>query len=208
MAAGDVFAGIEGLVGSAFADVLIGDGLPNALDGGAGDDRLYGLDGGDLIDGGEGADLIDGGAGFDTASYRNARMGGGARLDGGVNWGMAAGDVFVRVEGLVGSAFADVLIGDPGDNSLEGRGGVDDLWGLAGADRFAFTGPGFGTDIVRDFEDGVDLLDFSSHAAIGGFADLEISQAGSNLRIDAGADVIFLVDVALADITVADFEFA
>ena len=206
-AAGDAFFGVENLVGSRFGDALIGSNAANHLRGGAGNDRLFGLAGMDRLDGGAGADRLDGGAGFDAADYASAATGGGARLDGGANWGMAAGDVFLAIEGLAGSAFNDTLIGNAGSNTLEGRSGVDSLWGLAGGDRFLFTGPGFGADIVRDFEDGVDILDFSDHAGVSGLGDLALSQAGANVRIGAGADAVFLIGEALADITAADFDF-
>ena len=205
-AAGDVITGVERLVGSRFDDALVGDAGPNRLAGGAGNDRLWGFAGDDGLDGGAGADRLDGGAGLDVADYGSAATGGGARLDGGANWGMAAGDVFLGIEGLAGSAFADTLIGDAAANILEGRAGVDALWGLGGPDRFRFA-PGFGADIVRDFEDGVDILDFSDHAGVSGLADLALSQAGPNVRIGAGADAVFLIGEALADITAADFDF-
>ncbi|TSD90154.1 calcium-binding protein [Mycobacterium sp. KBS0706] len=50
-AAGDTFAGIEGLYGTAFGDALTGD---------AGDNTLWGLDGGDTLDGGDGNDSLQG----------------------------------------------------------------------------------------------------------------------------------------------------
>ncbi|HWW25010.1 MAG TPA: M10 family metallopeptidase C-terminal domain-containing protein, partial [Caulobacter sp.] len=59
---------IEGLGGTALADVLTGDGSANLLYGAAGDDRLVGLGGGDLLIGAEGADQLDGGDGGDMLS--------------------------------------------------------------------------------------------------------------------------------------------
>ena len=208
MAAGDVFANIEGLIGSDFNDTLIGNASANALTGGDGNDRLFGLGGDDLLTGGEGVDTLDGGAGFDTASFGDSASFVGARLDGGVNWGAAAGEVFVGIEGLVGSSFGDVLIGSAGANALEGRAGVDNLYGLGGADRFVFSGPGFGADIVRDFQNGVDLLDFSRHAGVDELSDLAISQSGTSVRIGAGGDAVFLVGLVVADVDASDFIFS
>jgi Ca2+-binding RTX toxin-like protein len=59
-AAGDTFAGIEQLSGSAFNDVLTGDDGAN---------RLLGRGGDDILTGGGGADTFQGGAGNDTFVY-------------------------------------------------------------------------------------------------------------------------------------------
>jgi Ca2+-binding RTX toxin-like protein len=48
--------------------------------------------------------------------------------------GEAAGDTFIRVEGVVGSGFADHLYGDGGANALQGRDGNDALEGGGGND--------------------------------------------------------------------------
>jgi Ca2+-binding RTX toxin-like protein len=204
---GDTFRAIEGLSGSRFNDTLIGDDAANRLSGGAGNDQLSGLGGNDILDGGAGADAMNGGAGFDIADYGSEAGAVGVRLDRGTGWGAAAGDTFRAIEGLAGSAFADTLIGDDATNTLEGRGGVDRIWGLGGNDRFLFRGPGFGVDIVQDFEDGFDLLDFSRYAAIDEIGDVSITQSGTSVRIGVGADTIFLVDTAVAQISAADFDF-
>lgn len=62
-AGGDVLAGIEQLLGSAFADRLIGDAAANILYGGAGDD---------ILEGGGGDDLLQGGAGYDRVTAADA----------------------------------------------------------------------------------------------------------------------------------------
>ena len=207
MAAGDVHVGIEDLHGSAFVDVLVGDEGANLLAGGAAGDRLFGLAGDDTLLGGAGPDRLNGGAGSDTASYADAAGGLGARLDGGPNWAAAAGDAFLSIENLEGSAFADVLIGGVGANRLTGGAGNDRLYGLALNDRFAFAGAGFGDDVIEDFEDGVDLIDFSDHAGAAGLGDLAISGVGSDALIALGGDSILLRNVDPAALTAADFDF-
>lgn len=120
-AAGDTYVSIESLAGSGFNDVLVGDGFDNTFQGNLG------------------ADHIDGGAGFDYASYFNATMGVTASLaDSAINTGEAAGDTYVQIEGLTGSAFGDVLIGNGGDNWLLGGGGADQLDGGSGFDYAAY----------------------------------------------------------------------
>lgn len=59
-AEGDVLAGIENLIGSAYADTLIGDAGANRLDGGAGNDMLIGGAGNDTYRFGRdyGADVV------------------------------------------------------------------------------------------------------------------------------------------------------
>ncbi|MEA2448236.1 MAG: hypothetical protein QOG63_168 [Thermoleophilaceae bacterium] len=68
----DVLAGIEGILGSRFADSLSGDEGPNTLAGGPGDDALLGAGGDDALIGGAGADQLFGGDGGDVISSSEA----------------------------------------------------------------------------------------------------------------------------------------
>ncbi|GAB5512219.1 MAG: hypothetical protein Rhims3KO_36200 [Hyphomicrobiales bacterium] len=161
-AIGDTYSSIENLQGSKYDDTLRGDAGDNRIWGLAGDDilwgrqgddRLYGQDGDDILRGASGADVLNGDAGSDTADYSAAGSGIVANLgDSSLNTGEAAGDRYISVENLQGSAYADTLHGDDGDNRLSGEAGNDVLSGGAGAD--ALIGGG-----------GSDTADYSSATA-------------------------------------------
>jgi Ca2+-binding RTX toxin-like protein len=228
-AAGDVYLGIEGLIGSQFSDfLLVGDATGNYiaalsgddyLAGEGGNDTLRGDDGNDQIWGGLGGDAIDGGAGYDIARYDFAATGVVARLDGGGNGGEAFGDTFTGIEALYGSAFGDILIGDNLGNVLVGLDGADLLYGLGGndlllggngVDAFAFNVTGFGTDTVLDFNTTAaagaahDYVDFRG---IGAFAFFVISQSGANALITTNHGVVILQNVNSATLVAGDFLF-
>jgi Ca2+-binding RTX toxin-like protein len=143
-AAGDIYSGIEGVLGGNFADDLRGDGLANLLDGGAGhdllsgfsgNDTLFGGAGNDTLDGGYGADVMDGGEGYDWVSFASAVAGQVLDLaNPALNTYSAKGDSFVGIEAIIGSKLRDNLSGDALDNHIDGGAGNDTLSGRAGAD--------------------------------------------------------------------------
>jgi Ca2+-binding RTX toxin-like protein len=143
-AEGDVLSNIEGLVGSSQGDQLTGDGAdnviygqngPDLIRGGGGDDVLEGGGQNDSLFGGEGADILRGGDDFDHARYDDATSGVNVNLVTGLGLGgEAQGDRLFGIEGVVGSSFDDVLVGDDGVNFLTARGGDDVIYGGAGAD--------------------------------------------------------------------------
>ncbi|MFK7875206.1 MAG: calcium-binding protein, partial [Paracoccaceae bacterium] len=130
----------ENLTGSVFDDVLRGDDRGNTIRGGAGDDTISGQAGDDLLVGGLGADEIFGNEGTDTADYRlsNALVFADLR-DGAVGvGGHATGDTYTGVENLIGSQFADSLVGNDLNNRLDPHlnttGSVESLVGFGGTD--------------------------------------------------------------------------
>jgi len=149
---------IENAIGGDGSDTFYGNDAGNRLEGGRGDDRLEGRNGDDRLIGGPGADVLIGGAGYDTADYSGARSAVFVRLwAGDGQWSDAQGDRLDGIENLIGSAFDDMLAGDPGANLLEGRDGNDLINGHTGDDRIA---GGAGADQM-DGGDGVDTADYS-----------------------------------------------
>ena len=127
------------------ADILNGGGGNDRMYGGGGNDRMYGgagrdsLSGGtgnDNLRGGAGADLLSGGSGFDYADYRGSP--GRVIVDLSKTTqagGDASSDRVSSIEGVIGSAFNDVLKGSTSHNTLRGQAGNDSLSGGAGDDR-------------------------------------------------------------------------
>jgi Ca2+-binding RTX toxin-like protein len=145
-ASGDTYISIEGIQGSNFDDTLIGNGGDNVFIG----------------DGG--ADAFNGGGGFDFARYRTKQVTSGVTAslaDSTINTGVAAGDTYTSIEGLIGTRFRDrlfgdnignVLNGDAGNDRLDGGLGNDTLTGGAGKDAFAFdTALSANVDQITDF---------------------------------------------------------
>ncbi len=123
--------------GEMIGDILLGGG-DDRYDGRGGfvEGTVYGEAGFDTFRPGSGIELFDGGTDVDTLDFRSTS---GVRvyLDGsGLNTGMAAGDDYVGIERVQGSARgADTLVGDGADNLLYGFGGADMLSGGTGLDR-------------------------------------------------------------------------
>ena len=135
-------------------DELNGERGNDELYGGSGDDELDGGRNDDILEGGYGADVLTGGDDNDTASYADSMMGVTVRLHNSkFMGGDAKGDSFGEkvtveytvadedgdttdheamlpdIEGLTGSAHADVLAGDMRDNTIKGGGGDDMIFG-------------------------------------------------------------------------------
>ena len=147
-------SGSDTLIGGRTADVLEGGdefGF-DVLDGRGGNDALTTGPGFDSLHGGGGSDLLidaaycsghrfSGGPGVDSVSF--ARTGGVvAAIGGSVAQGTEndfrcylKDHIDHTVENLEGSAYADTLVGDSGDNKIFGRGGNDRILGGMGADR-------------------------------------------------------------------------
>jgi Ca2+-binding RTX toxin-like protein len=84
-------------------------------------------------------ETFNGMTGLDTVSYANATAGVVASLASPTkNAGFAAGDAYLSIEKLTGSAFNDTLTGDTGNNILEGGLGRDTLDGGKGINTASY----------------------------------------------------------------------
>lgn len=207
---GGVAAGVDGLIGSAFADTLIGNSGVNLLVGGAGNDTLAGGGGGDILVGGSGSDWV---------SYAGSTAAVTVDLsDPSHNTGDAKGDVYFSIENIFGGLAGDTLIGNAGDNWIAGGAGNDTITTGLGNDVVVF-GKGDGTDTVTDFSTGAKPGDGTDRIALGadfGIADFAQLVAGDHLvamdgHVDivlGGNDRIVLANVvSLAALSEINFKF-
>ena len=231
-AAGDSYFDIEGLAGSAFGDTLVGSNSVDVLSGAGGNDSLKAYAGDDTLTGGAGNDTLNGGTGIDVADYSDSGAGLLAVLyNPAANTGDAAGDSYIDIEALSGSAFGDTLVGSNGvdilsgaggndslkayggDDTLTGGTGSDTLNGGTGDDRFHFTS-GDGGDTIIDFAAGAGSEDvlvlIGMDAAHDSFAEIQAaaSQVGPDTMIDlGGGDSLTLLGVTATNLHEDDFLF-
>ena len=192
-AEGDVLQGVDGVIGSAFADTIIGfddenfgaadfylntffggagndviegRGGSDQLFGGADDDTVLGGDGNDTVEGGDGNDLVTGDAGNDTLSGGE----GDDSLSGGTGNDVADGGAGADL--LDGGAGSDALAGGEGNDTLVGGAGNDTLTGGAGRDTFVITAGG-GSDVIADLD--LTLVDgqFTDRIDVSGMVDAQ-----------------------------------
>jgi len=232
-------AGDDLINGGDGADSLLGASGNDMINGGTGNDVINGNGGDDMIDGGEGNDMLNGAVGFDTINGGNGDdiISGGNQNDtlngdvgndtingdagndivnGGIGddtlTGAAGADILNGDDGndnLSGASGGDDLFGGDGNDTLNGGGGNDDLNGGTGADVFV-ANLGFRTDRIQDFEDGIDVIDFSNNSLANSFADVmaTATQVGANVRIDLNANnALILEGFNLADLDASDFIF-
>ncbi|MGL4962546.1 MAG: calcium-binding protein [Inquilinus sp.] len=126
------------LYGTQGGDTISGFGGNDLLFGLGDNDSLFGGSGYDILRGGAGADFLAGGADFDYAYYDDSASGVWVTIGGYGSGGTAEGDfVASDVEGLVGSSYLDILVGNESGNSLSGASGNDYLFGNGGIDSIS-----------------------------------------------------------------------
>ncbi|WP_342240933.1 beta strand repeat-containing protein [Inquilinus sp. OTU3971] len=194
-------------------DTLHGAAGNDRLDGGGGSDSLYGDAGNDvllssglasgvavpiLMDGGAGTDAVDY-SGYLRSIYLNLQTGIG--LDGDLTV------TLVSIENLIGTAYNfDTLIGDGGNNVIDGLGGGDDLQGGGGDDLIRGWAAGnqldggAGNDTATYYNRGANgvVVDLAAGTALGVVNDILVSienvtgsgQGNDTLSGDAGANTL------------------
>ncbi|WP_296992653.1 calcium-binding protein [Thalassospira sp. UBA1131] len=180
---GDVRGGI--LKGAGGDDFLVGGARSNDLWGEWGNDTLLGHGGDDSLNGGSGADFINGGAGQDEVTFIHSNEGVEVELTDGVaiaSGGHAEGDVITDVENIFGSRHSDVLIGNSGDNVIDGFYGFDSIYGGDGNDTLS------GTYVYG--EAGDDILSGQQHG-MGGRDTLVGGDGDDTLNGNDGGDQLF-----------------
>lgn len=177
-------------------------GLPgdDNIEGGDGDELLQGGLGNDTVSGGLGSDRIEGNEGDDILrGDLNSRSPGG--LNGGDDT-LSGGSGDDRIGGkggndvLFGDEGEDTLWGDAGDDLLDGGLGNDLLFGGPGSDNFVLT-PGYGTDVIADFEVGIDSLILAGSLSVeqlgmtqqGGGVEITLSETDEVLAMVSGVQV-------------------
>jgi serralysin len=210
-------------------DTLAGFAGNDTLLGGAGRDRLMPGLGHDTVDGGEGSDTVDysdtaldwtvnvafhsATAGVPLfgvytqtlAGIEHVTTGSGNDTVIGDNGGNTIngndGDDF-----LAGGGGNDTLYGGKGSDTLVGSDGIDRLFGGGDGDVFSFH-TGSQTDIVFDFEDGVDRIDLSFMIGYESFEALTIVDNSGDAVILMGADNVVLNGITSAMLDSSDFIF-
>jgi Calx-beta domain/RTX calcium-binding nonapeptide repeat (4 copies) len=216
-------------------DLLFGGSGDDLLNGNQANDTLFGEDGNDTVHGGKDDDIVVGNAGNDLlfgdlgndslcgeAGNDTIFGGNGSPIPAGANGqqdcicGGEGNDLLFGNEGqdklngdegndtLMGGKDNDTLTGGVGNDKLIGDLGNDLLAGGTGSDRFVLL-PGKDTDTIRDFEDGVDLLEIGGNL---NFAQLSIIQ-GNNatlINVTQTGELLAIVNGVQANlITQQDF---
>lgn len=175
--------GVDSLYGGSGDDLLMGGEDNDLLRGGLGNDLLRGGTGNDTLSGGGGRDSFEGGDGIDTLLLNDETIsanGNGVAVDmalGTIRWSrddglelMSGIEVLVGSTGkdtLHGSAFAEEIRGQSGDDFIDAREGNDTVIGSSGRDTLYggdgddFLNGNLGNDQIYG-EAGNDTLDNSN----------------------------------------------
>ena len=187
-AQGDILGNIETIIGSSFDDVFQGNSLANTMIGGGGNDTFLGDAGGDIYVGGAGNDMVDYSSSSAAITVNLLNQSGIGSI--------AAGDVYVDVESVIGTQSGDLLRGDNGANTLSGLSGGDVLLGQGGNDLL---NGGAGGDILTG---GTGADTFVFETAFDQFVDIVTDFSA------AQGDVIRFVNSTASNFTLASINIA
>ena len=193
----------HGFQGGAGSEVIIDASGDNVVASGGGADLILLGTGANFVDAGAGDDVVITGAAQDVVA-----------LGSGNDWLWAgAGDDTVRAgsgdDTVLGREGADTIAGGAGRDRIDGGADNDLLFGGDDGDVFVF-GAGSGSDVIRDFQTGLDVIEIDSATGIGSFNDVlaAASRAGRSTLIELGnGDEILLHGVRMQDLSAADFDF-
>ena len=167
---------IENATGGGGADTITGNGQGNKLVGRGGNDDIFGGGGSDTAKGGGGRDMLRGQKGNDKL------------LGGGGN------------DKLFGDSQKDTLKGGGGNDRLDGGKGNDILIGNKGSDVFIYKANG-GKDIIRDFEDGIDSIQFAGLGSLNQIRDLA-TKVGAHVEFDfGGGNILTVQNTTVVDVS-------
>jgi Ca2+-binding RTX toxin-like protein len=187
----DTVSGFENITGSNSADTLTGNSNANTINGGGGNDTLIGAAGNDYLDGGAGT--------ADIASYSTSTAGVTVNLTTGTaSDGLGGTDTLVNIEGILGSAQADVLTGSAGNDTFFFSLGNDGIDGGAGTNTYDLsTAPGgvtvgyFGSIYLSAYSGHVTFLTNIQNINGSGFNDVIEGTTGNNVMTGgAGTDTL------------------
>jgi Ca2+-binding RTX toxin-like protein len=169
----DTLLNIEGVRGSSFDDTLTGS-----------NSGVF-----ESFEGREGFDLIDGNGGIDRADYSGSRAGVNiSLLNGGGSDGYGMADTLIDIEDVRGSInFGDTIVGSAAANLLEGQGGNDSLDGSSGNDTLD---GGSGDDTVN----GNAGTDTASYASAGSGVIVSLAIAGVQATGGGGSDTLVSIE--------------
>ena len=112
------------------------------------------------------------------------------------------------VNTITGTDQGEKLYGTANEDAIHDLGGADALFGRAGADTFVLSEDG-ARDHVKDYEDGIDLLDISAWSGVTFDALAFKNLNGGKVQITYGSEQLFVMnstrDLTLSDLTEADF---
>src|SRR5262245_57294145 len=165
---------IENAIGVAGDDQITGNAANNVLDGASGADRMTGGAGNDsyFVDNAGDTVIESAGQGNDTvfatahfalsAGVENLILQGGANLQG------------------YGNDLVNTLIGNAGNNLLDGRGGADSMTGGAGNDSYFVDNAG--DTVIENLNEGTDAVFSAAHFALSANVETLVLQGNADLQ--------------------------